>query len=377
MKLNGGVKGEPCEIPRNPFTPSFGEVPAHLAGRQQIIRDLDRAFLSQRRRPELTSIFSGARGTGKTALMSSLATRAESHGWIAVKATALPGMLEEIELGTKRAAAHLIDSSTHFEVTGLGIAPLGSVEVSRVHNASTWRYRMSDIIDQLNEAGTGLLVTVDEVDPTLDEMIQLAATYQHFVTDGKRVALLMAGLPNNVSTLLNHKTVSFLRRAQQYHLGRIADYDVREALIRTIQENDRLADAEGIDRAVRSISGFPFLLQLVGYRAWDLTSDSKEISSRDFDLGIKIARDEMDDRILAATYRELTAEDKRFLIAMLDDEGESTTADLVERLKRSPQQVSRYRRRMIDAGIIGERGRGLVAFELPFFRDYLAAQCVK
>lgn len=152
---------------------------------------------------------------------------------------------------------------------------------------------------------------------------------------------------------------------------------MREALIRTIQENDRLADAGGIDRAVRSISGFPFLLQLVGYRAWDLASDSKEISSRDFDLGIKIARDEMDDRILAATYRELTAEDKRFLIAMLDDEEESTTADLVERLKRSPQQVSRYRRRMIDAGIIGERGRGIVAFELPFFRDYLAAQCVK
>lgn len=211
------------EYLENPFTPSFGEVPAHLAGRQQIIRDLDRAFLSQRRRPELTSIFSGACGTGKTALMSSLATRAESHGWIAVKTTALPGMLEELEFGAKRAAAHLIDPSNHFEVTGLGIAPLGSIEVNRVHDASTWRYRMSDIIDQLNEAGTGLLVTVDEVDPTLDEMIQLAATYQHFVTDGKRVALLMAGLPNNVSTLLNHKTVSFLRRAQQYHLGRIAD----------------------------------------------------------------------------------------------------------------------------------------------------------
>ncbi len=365
------------EYLENPFTPSFGEVPAHLAGRQQIIRDLDRAFCSQRRRPELTSIFSGAHGTGKTALMSSLATQAESHGWIAVKTTALPGLLEEIELGAKRAAAHLIDSSSSLEITGIGIAPLGSIEVNRTHEASTWRYRMSDIIDQLNDAGTGLLITVDEVDPTLDEMIQLAATYQHFVTDGKRVALLMAGLPNNVSTLLNHKTVSFLRRAQQYHLGRIADYDVREALIRTIQENDRLADAEGIDNAVRSIAGFPFLLQLVGYRAWDLTSDSKEISSRDFAQGIQIARDEMDDRILAATYRELTAEDKRFLIAMLDDEEESTTADLVERLKRSPQQVSRYRRRMIDAGIIGERGRGIVAFELPFFRDYLAAQCVK
>ena len=47
------------EYLENPFTPSFGVVPAHLAGRQQIIRDLDRAFLSQRRRPELTSIFWG------------------------------------------------------------------------------------------------------------------------------------------------------------------------------------------------------------------------------------------------------------------------------------------------------------------------------
>lgn len=377
MKLTAVWKESLVDYLENPFTPSFGEVPAHLAGRQQIIRDLGRAFCSRRRRPELTSIFSGARGTGKTALMSSLATQAESLGWIAVKTTALPGMLEEIELGAKRAAAHLINLPGDFEITGVGIAPLGSIEVNRVYEASTWRYRMSDIIDQLNEAGAGLLITVDVVDPTLDEMIQLAATYQHFVTDGKRVALLMAGLPNNVSTLLNHKTVSFLRRAQQYHLGRIADHDVREALIRTIQENDRLADAEGIDKAVHSIAGFPFLLQLVGYRAWDLTSNSKEISSRDFDQGIKIARDEMDDRILAATYRELTAEDKRFLIAMLDDEEESTTADLVERLKRSPQQVSRYRRRMIDAGIIGERGRGIVAFELPFFRDYLAAQCVK
>lgn len=113
---------------------------------------------------------------------------------------------------------------------------------------------MSDIIDQLNEAGTGLLVTVDEVDPTLDEMIQLAATYQHFVTDGKRVALLMAGLPNNVSTLLNHKTVSFLRRAQQYHLGRIADYDVREALIRTIQKTiARQMLRESIEPFARSL----------------------------------------------------------------------------------------------------------------------------
>ena len=45
-----------------------------------------------------------------------------------------------------------------------------------------------------------MLFTVDEVDPTLDEMVQLAAFYQHFVREGRKVALLMAGLPHNISS---------------------------------------------------------------------------------------------------------------------------------------------------------------------------------
>ena len=73
---------------------------------------------------------------------------------------------------------------------------------------------MDDILDTLEQTGTGLLISVDELDSRLDEMIQLAAVYQHFVREGRRVALLMADLPNEVSSILNDKTVSFLRRAQ-------------------------------------------------------------------------------------------------------------------------------------------------------------------
>ena len=83
------------------------------------------------------------------------------------------------------------------------------------------------------------------------------------MTDGKRVALLMAGLPNNVSTLLNHKTVRSFAAPNNIIWVALPTMTYARRPIRTIQENDRLADAEGIDRAVRSISGFPFLLQLV------------------------------------------------------------------------------------------------------------------
>lgn len=84
-----------------------------------------------------------------------------------------------------------------------------------------------------------------------------------------------------------------------------------------------------------------------------------------------MAREEMRERILAATFRELSQEDIRFASAMLKDEGESRIADLVMRLDRSSAQVSQYRKRLIDAGVIGQRGRGIVAFEHPYFREYL------
>lgn len=32
----------------NPFTPTFGEVPAHMAGRATLINDLERMFSSSR-----------------------------------------------------------------------------------------------------------------------------------------------------------------------------------------------------------------------------------------------------------------------------------------------------------------------------------------
>ena len=84
-----------------------------------------------------------------------------------------------------------------------------------------------------------MLFPVDEVDPTLDEMVQLAAFYQHFVREGRKVALLMAGLPHNISSLLNNKTVSFLRRSNRRALDR-----------------KRLIDAGIIGKRARGLVGF-------------------------------------------------------------------------------------------------------------------------
>lgn len=52
------------EYSKNPFTPTFGSVPPFLAGREHILRDINRGFINGPGDPNLSTIFTGARGTG-------------------------------------------------------------------------------------------------------------------------------------------------------------------------------------------------------------------------------------------------------------------------------------------------------------------------
>ena len=65
---------------RNPFTPSFGQIPLYMAGRDLVIDEIMRAFENGVGDPNLSTILIGARGSGKTALMSLLAHEAQGFG---------------------------------------------------------------------------------------------------------------------------------------------------------------------------------------------------------------------------------------------------------------------------------------------------------
>lgn len=204
---------------KNPFTPTFGRVPLLMTGRFDIVEEMEQAFDEGAGNPNLSTIFSGARGTGKTALLLYLSRIASERGWISVNATALPGMLDDIAERTYEAAADLIDTSEHARLKGFSIGQWVSAEWDNpAPYPGNWRTRMTRVIEALNAQGIGLLITVDEVQPDLDEMVQLATVYQHFVGEERQVALVLAGLPGNVSSLLRNKSASFLRRANQHSL---------------------------------------------------------------------------------------------------------------------------------------------------------------
>lgn len=359
------------QIQENPFTPTFGEVPARMAGRAELLGNLRKAFAQKTRSPYLATLITGARGTGKTALLTLAAREAESLGWVSVNTVALPGLLDDVLIGARRAARHIVDSDYGAKLKGVGLGGAVNLEWDYESEPSNWRSKMTDLLEALEAHGTGLLISVDEVQPSLDELVRLVATYQLFVQEGRKVALLMAGLPHNVVQLLQDKSVSFLRRAQTVHLGRLSDAEVEIAMRQTVDQAGRSLDDEAAQAMAKAAGGFPFMMQLVGYQSWEVQPDEPIISLSDAQVGMRLAQGELISRVVEPTYRGLSEGDRRFLAAMAEGEGPQTVSSVAARMGKSVSYASQYKRRLLDQGVLGEDEGGRIDFDMPLMREHV------
>lgn len=355
----------------NPFTPTFGIVPPFMAGREDLLEDLACAFANGLGDPNLCTIVSGARGTGKTALLSCVASEAQSQGWVTANTTAAEGMLEDIlQQATWNAQAFLSDMGAR-KLKGITVGQFVGFQWENVApEKGNWRTQMNRLLDQLKEYDIGLLITVDEAKVTVNEMKQLARVYQHFVTEGRKVGLLMAGLPHSVSQLLRDDDISFLRRARKHVLGRISDREIGEALAATIDQGGKRIAPSALELAVGAVDGFPYMMQLVGYHSWAQAGEGKELGNAAVESGIQYARREMVEGVLEYTYLELSEGDKRFLAAMAGEHKDVSLARISQKMGVQSNYASQYKKRLLEQGILSEPSRGYVRFDMPVFPEY-------
>lgn len=357
---------------RNPFTPTFGMVPPFLAGRERILSEMAQAFDDGLGNPNLSTILIGARGTGKTALLSCIADEAQAKGWLAVNTVASEGMLEDIIQQAGKAAAHLIDPAPARRLSAVGIGQILSLEwVFDQAGPANWRSRIEALLDQIEEHGAKLLITVDEVSIDVEEMVQLVSTYQLLIRDGRQVALVMAGLPMNVTSLIDDGRVTFLRRARQHYLGRIDDRAVSQAMSATVRSSGKQIEPSALDTAVAAIGGFAYLMQLIGYFMWMESGDDAVITQEHASRGVEAAREDFKRGVIEATYREMSAGDRAFVHAMLPDKHGSRLAEIARRMDRTTGYASTYKRRLLKLGVINESVGGVLDFELPMLREFL------
>lgn len=229
---------------------------------------------------------------------------------------------------------------------------------------------MEIVLRQPAEQNTGLLILVDEAVADEPELIELSSVYQLLRNRFDRLSLIMAGLPANISSLLNEKTVTFLRRAHRICLGRIADIDIEISFRKYIEREGRMIDPDALSEAVKAIDGFAYMMQLVGYYTW-LNSEDSLIDLNDAQAGIRYAKKDFRTGVLESTYRNLSGNDRLFLFAMLEDPKESKLKDIAARLHKTPGYTSTYKKRLPVSGVIEENPGKTFSIAIPSFREYL------
>jgi hypothetical protein len=205
-----------------------------------------------------------------------------------------------------------------------------------------------------------------------DDLRELTTVIQHCFREDHSVAFAAAGLPAAVGVrLLDDDVLTFLRRAERFELGAVGRIDVREAILIPVRAAGRDIAADALEAAVTASSGYPFLIQLVGYHIWRVEPDAPTITADHVATAIPAVEERLGRLVVEPAVSSLSDRDHDFLDAMAVDDGPSRVRDIAARMGVSGNYVNRYRRRLLDAELITEAGRGRIDLQLPGAREWL------
>lgn len=358
--------------PENPFTPGFGDTPSTLAGRDDVLGRIDKA-MQRPRHPDRTLGLIGGRGIGKTAVLNAAEAAAHGRGWAVLSVTA-------------RRGGRLVDSLIQMALTPANWPEAwqepavragysarspadpaarspGNLRYSQM--GATLRSAMTDLAELAASHGAGVLITVDELQGMNDEDAEdFAATVQHIIRRERRSLMFLgAGLPVVERTLFADEDLTFFQRCRRIVLQPLDSAEVEYAITAAIEEAGSSIGEDAVDAVVQEASGYPFMVQLIGFHAWEASADpAGGITAADVHEGIILARAEMGQLFIQPAWNGLSAGAQRYLQAMTLDQGDSSTSAVAQRLDKSPSCAAHYRQELIDEGLAVSAGYGKVRF---------------
>ena len=361
----------------NIFSPTFGYRPQYIVGRDKEISEFIESLEAAPGHPNRATFLLGQRGMGKTVLLLELAERAKKMDFIAIRTTASEKMLEEIIESIQISGERLIkERKAPIKTISAGAFgfSIGLTFTEEIQKNYGFRTKLSLLCEALAKHKKGVLLLIDEIRANTAEMREFATTYQHLVGDGMNIAVVMAGLPNAISSVLNDEVLTFLNRAHKVSLTPLKISDVSACYFQALRYFDIKFDAKILDIAAEATDGYPYMLQLVGYNMIKLLKNETELTKTIVDIAIANSKRVLKEDIFLPCLNPLSIEDKKFLTAMARDVEISRISDIRNRLQVEKSHVQTYRRRLIDFGLIHSPSRGMVAFSVPYLGQYLRGE---
>lgn len=373
--------------PDNPFKPTFGVAPPVLVGRDEPLERLRVAMSVGPSHPDSTMLISSPRGLGKTVLLGAMHDIARESGWVVAHVTASPratfaGLLTDKMIRARRARRDKL-SRRRVETASAGVLGfnVGLGFSDEQASEPLPRLEMFTAMEALAEtaeaSGSGVLVTIDEFhNANVDGAREFAHNLQELSKLGSRPILFVAaGLPVMEDTVLADSGMTFFQRIARTPIGPLTELETRLAIAEPIRDIGVRIDPYALTEASEATSGYPFMVQLVGYHSWECARDlANGIDHNDTRIGIDMANHSMELQVLRPVWRDLSDGDQEILAAMSLLEGpEVRQRDIADISGKKPNNVSVYVSRLVDAGVLTRLPKGRTTFVHEAMRRWVSS----
>lgn len=358
----------------NPFTPDFGQAPPVLAGREDLLSSVAAALGAGPGHRAFTSLLLGPRGVGKTTLLGRIEQEARDAGWQVVKTAALvaPRPSAGPVLHCQEQFWDILDTvdpPRRARLTGFSIPVTGGGaqwEHSPEREPSFQKLVENTVAAVLDSGSAGVLLTLDEFhNLSAGEASEMATVLQHVTKIARQpLAFLGVGLPHVEYTLLPNPGFTFFQRCHRVHIKNISHHDAMHAIEVPFATHDNPLPLALLRRVAGATRGYGYAIQSVGYHLWEAASGSPTgtVTLAHVEQSVTRMEDDVQRNVVTPIWARLSDNDKRFLFAMLPDDGPSTRSDIMERLGRDAVHFAKYRKRLLDDGVILDVERGLLTF---------------
>jgi hypothetical protein len=380
----------------NPYAPGAGTIPPALAGREEIIEQvniqLDRC---RNALPFRSFLMVGLRGVGKTVLLNYLSVNAEASGFAVVSIeTPEKRSLPALIIPSIRSMLLKLDrSSTVGEKSKIAMKVLGGFV-----NAMKLKYKdiefgldlgnepgladsgdlENDLIDLFIQIGlaakekkTALVLFIDEVQYIAENEFAALIMALHKCTQKQLpIVLVGAGLPQLIGQAGRAK--SYAERLFQYpEIGPLTDEAAKMAITIPALKKNVVFEEGALEEILRQTIGYPYFLQEWGKYCWQCAHASP-ITEEDAKYATILAIAELDASFFRVRFDRLTPNEKKYLRAMAElGPGPHRSGDIAHLLKKEVQAVAPTRANLINKGMIYSPEHGDNSFTVPLFDGYM------
>ena len=381
---------------RNPFAPGAGTPPPELAGRREVLGDLDVAL--QRvalGRPTQSSILVGLRGVGKTVLLVRVQAMADAHKYRTLRVEAhegktltdlvLPGLrgaLQALSLveGAKEQARRGLRilrsfmSNLNFKVQDLEIGLTVAPEAG-VADSGDLETDLPDLLEAVGVAARAakqpFALLIDELQYLSGPEFSALIMSMHRLSQASLpVILIGAGLPQVLG--LAGESKSYSERLFRFpNIGALSEPDAKDAVRKPVDEESAHIEEGAISEILRVSERYAYFLQQWAHDSWN-AAEGTIITYDDVVRATPIAIRALDGAFFRVRFDRCTPAERRYMRALAEfGPGAARSGDIALKLGVRTQSVGPVRSSLIKKGMIYSPQHGDTAFTVPLFDSYM------